>query len=96
MHVYTCYSPYVLHNCIDMGSLLGTALGTTRNYKRDPYVHSLGILDKANINSGSCRVYGRRGLDALGLRSLGGLNSEFVVQGLGDSFWRVGASLVGT
>ena len=38
---------------MDMGSLLGKISGTILNYKRDPYVHCLGPLSHANINSRS-------------------------------------------
>ena len=31
---------------MDMGSLLGTTSGTILNYKRDPYVHCSGPLNK--------------------------------------------------
>ena len=33
------YSQEYLRNLTDMGSLLGTILGTILNYARDPYVH---------------------------------------------------------
>ena len=36
---YMIYSQYFLHNLMDMGSLLGTILGTVQNYKKDLDVH---------------------------------------------------------
>ena len=50
------YSQYFLPNLMDMGSLLGTILGTILNYKRDPYVHNKGSLNKANIDSSSYKA----------------------------------------
>ena len=47
------YGQYFLPNFMDMGSLLGTVLGTILNYKRDPYVHNKGSLNKVNIGSSS-------------------------------------------
>ena len=38
---------------MDMGSLLSKMYGTMLNYKRDPYVHRQGSLDKAIIDSSS-------------------------------------------
>ena len=39
METHMSYIPHFLHNLMDMGSLLGTILGTILNYKKDPNVH---------------------------------------------------------
>ena len=39
LYSHMSYSQSFLPNLTDMGSLLGTILGTILNYKRDPYVH---------------------------------------------------------
>ena len=55
------YSPYFRHSSMDMGSLLGTVLGTVLKYKRDPMStvkDSLRILSIALGLKGDYRVEG--------------------------------------
>ena len=40
---------------MDMGSFLSTILRIILNYNSDPYVHYSGSLNKAHIDSSSCR-----------------------------------------
>ena len=48
---YVSYSLLVLRTVIDIGSLLGTLLGTMLTYKKNTYMHSQRSLDKANTDS---------------------------------------------
>ena len=44
---------YLLHHFIDMGSLIGTILGTIANDKKNRYVQCPGALKKADIDTSS-------------------------------------------
>ena len=62
------YNQDVLQHLLDIGSLLGTIMGTILNYSRDPHVHSYGSINKANAINSSKRAWGNlRRFRVLGL-----------------------------